>query len=77
MGPRHGAEGSLSGCQPEGNRRVWFRSHLRGIVREEKKMAGQTAESTKICRAGGEEKTCAKVEKEATRKWKGRRQDHW
>lgn len=76
-GDRHGAEGSLSGCQPEGDCKVWFHSNLQGIVREEKKMAGQIAGSTDICRAGGGKKTCAQVEKEATRKWKGRRQDHW
>lgn len=72
---RHGAGGSSSGCQPEGAR-GWFRSHLRGIVGEEKKMAGQVAGSTDIRRADGEEKTCAEVEKEAVRKWKGCRQVH-
>lgn len=40
-------------------------------------MAGQVAGSTDIHRADGEEKTCAEVEKEAVRKWKGRRQVHW
>lgn len=67
----------MSACQPEGDGRDWFHSNLQGTVGEEKNVSGQIAGSTDICRVGGEERICVKVEKEPIRNWKECRQNDW